>query len=625
MAFSMHMLLNGRDPGIFIGGVLWLLLSCSFSFGVESDINCLKSIKASLQDTLGYLNSSWDFNNNTEGFICNFLGIECWHPHESKVLNIKLSDLGLKGSFPRGVANCTSLTGLDLSSNQLNGLLPTNIDQIITFITSLDLSSNSFTGQIPMKLSNCSYLNVLKLDNNKFSGSIPPELGQLSRIKTFSVANNQLSGPVPNFNNTSITADSYANNPGLCGKPLEVCRSAAKKSNSVVIVGAGVGGATFAALIVVIGLFFFMRRVSARKKEEDPEGNKWAKSFKKTKGIKVSMFEKSISKMKLGDLMKASNNFHKDNIIGSGRTGTMYKAVLDDGTPLMVKRLQESQHSEKEFLSEMATLGNIEHRNLVPLLGFCVAKRERLLVYKYMPNGTLHDQLHPMDADGAKIMEWPTRLKIGIGAARGLAWLHHNCNPRIIHRNISSKCILLDADFEPKISEFGLARLMNPIDTHLSTFVNGEFGDLGYVAPEYARTLLATPKGDVYSFGTVLLELVTGERATHIAKAPEDFKGNLVEWIMQLSSQSQLQDALDKSLVGKGVNEELFQFLKVACNCVVLTPKERPTMFEVYQLLRAIGEKYNFTVDDEIMMPTDIGDGDGRGELIVAREMKEMN
>ncbi|CAL8177747.1 unnamed protein product [Prunus armeniaca] len=626
MAFSMHMLLNGRDPGIFIGGVLWLLLSCSFSFGVESDINCLKSIKASLQDTLGYLNSSWDFNNNTEGFICNFLGIECWHPHESKVLNIKLSDLGLKGLFPQGVANCTSLTGLDLSSNQLNGPLPTNIDHIITFITSLDLSSNSFTGQIPMKLSNCSYLNVLKLDNNKFSGNIPLELGQLGRIKTFTVANNQLSGQVPIFNkDASITVDSYANNPGLCGKPLELCRSAAKKSNSVVIVGAGVGGATFAALIVVIGLFFFMRRVSARKKEEDPEGNKWAKSFKKTKGIKVSMFEKSISKMKLGDLMKASNNFHKDNIIGSGRTGTMYKAVLDDGTPLMVKRLQESQHSEKEFLSEMATLGNIEHRNLVPLLGFCVAKKERLLVYKYMPNGTLHDQLHPMDADGAKIMEWPTRLKIGIGAARGLAWLHHNCNPRIIHRNISSKCILLDADFEPKISEFGLARLMNPIDTHLSTFVNGEFGDLGYVAPEYARTLLATPKGDVYSFGTVLLELVTGERATHIAKAPEDFKGNLVEWIMQLSSQSQLQDALDKSLVGKGVNEELFQFLKVACNCVVLTPKERPTMFEVYQLLRAIGEKYNFTVDDEIMMPTDIGDGDGRGELIVAREMKEMN
>lgn len=202
------------------------------------------------------------------------------------------------------------------------------------------------------------------------------------------------------------------------------------------------------------------------------------------------MFEKSVSKMRLSDLMKATNNFCKDNIIGSGRTGTMFKAVLDDGTSLMVKRLQESQHSEKEFLAEMATIGNVKHRNLVPLLGFCVAKKERLLVYKHMANGTLHDRLHLVD-EGGTAMEWPTRLKIGIGAARGLAWLHHNCNPRIIHRNISSKCILLDADFEPKISDFGLARLMNPVDTHLSTFVNGELGDLGYVAPEYARTLVA--------------------------------------------------------------------------------------------------------------------------------------
>ncbi|KAM1764613.1 probably inactive leucine-rich repeat receptor-like protein kinase At5g48380 [Malus sylvestris] len=625
MAFSMYMLSNGRDPGIFVGAVVWLLLSCSFSSAVESDINCLKSLKATLQDPLGYLNSSWDFNNNTEGFICNFLGIECWHPHESKVLNIKLSDLGLKGPFPHGIANCTSLTGLDLSSNKLSGPLPEDIGRIISFITTLDLSSNSFSGQIPTNITNCSYLNVLKLDSNQFTGNIPLGIGQLGRMKSFSVANNQLSGPVPDFgNNSGITAESYANNAGLCGKLLNPCRGAQKKSNSVVIVAAGVGGATFAALVVIFALVFLMRRVSAKKKEEDPEGNKWAKSLKKTKAVKVSMFEKSLSKMKLSDLMRASNSFCKDNIIGTGRTGTMYKAVLDDGTPLMVKRLQESQHSEKEFLSEMTTLGNIEHRNLVPLLGFCTAKRERLLVYRYMPNGTLHDQLHPADAEGAKIMDWPTRLKIGIGAARGLAWLHHNCNPRIIHRNISSKCILLDADFEPRISEFGLARLMNPIDTHLSTFVNGEFGDLGYVAPEYTRTLVATPKGDVYSFGTVLLELVTGERATHISKAPEDFKGNLVEWIMQLSSKSQLLDALDKSLVGKGVNDELFQFLKVACNCVGPIAKERPTMFEVYQLLRAIGEKYHFTVEDEMMMPIDNGDGDGTGELIVARGMVEM-
>ncbi|XVF32013.1 hypothetical protein REPUB_Repub17cG0044800 [Reevesia pubescens] len=327
------------------------------------------------------------------------------------------------------------------------------------------------------------------------------------------------------------------------------------------------------------------------------------------------MFEKALSKMNLSDLLKATGSFNKKNIIGSGRTGTMYKGVLEDGTSLMIKRLQDSQHSEKEFASEMATLGSVKHRNLVPLLGFCVAKKERLLVYRYMANGTLNDNLHPVD-DANKGMEWSLRLKIGIGAAKGFAWLHHNCNPRIIHRNISSKCILLDEDFEPKISDFGLARLMNPIDTHLSTFVNGEFGDLGYVAPEYARTLVATPKGDVYSFGIVLLELVTGERPTHVAKAPESFKGNLVEWITQLSNEGKLQDAIEASLVGKGVDNELFQFLKVACNCVLPLPKERPTMFEVYQLLRAIGERYNFTTEDEILMPSDTGDVDYLEELI---------
>ncbi|KAF7846452.1 hypothetical protein BT93_L4353 [Corymbia citriodora subsp. variegata] len=336
-------------------------------------------------------------------------------------------------------------------------------------------------------------------------------------------------------------------------------------------------------------MFFYMLRVSMkRKKGEDPEGNKWAKSLKKIKGVKVSMFEKSVSKMKLSDLMKATNNFSKHSIIRSGKTGTTYKAMLEDNTLLMVERLQGSRHFEKEVMSEMATLGRVKHRNLVPLLGFCMAKKERLLVYKYMPNGILHDHLHSLD-DPNDAMEWTLRLKIGIGAARGLAWLHHNYNRRIIHRNISSKCILLDADFEPQISDFGLARFMNPIDIHLNTSVNGEFGDLGYVAPEYARTLVATRKGDVYSFGVVLLELVTGERPTQVSKAPESFKGNLVEWITELSNSSQLQDAVDRFLVGKGIDDEVFKVLKVACSCVLPAPKERPTMFEVYQFLRAIG------------------------------------
>ncbi|RRT79858.1 hypothetical protein B296_00023944 [Ensete ventricosum] len=297
----------------------------------------------------------------------------------------------------------------------------------------------------------------------------------------------------------------------------------------------------------------------------------------------------------------------------------MYKATLPDGTFLAIKRLQDSQQSENQFVSEMATLGNVRHQNLVPLLGYCFAKKERLLVYKYMAKGTLYDQLHISGAQSGS-MEWPTRLKISIGAAKGLAWLHHSCNPRILHRNISSKCILLDEDYEPKISDFGLARLMNPVDTHLSTFVNGEFGDLGYVAPEYARTLVATPKGDVYSFGVVLLELVTGEKPTQVSNASESFRGSLVEWITFLSNNSLLQDAIDKSLIGKDYDSELLQFMKIACFCALSGPKERPTMFEVYQFLRAIGERYHFTAGDDIlMMPTESTDAENLDELIVAK------
>ncbi|CAL5195380.1 unnamed protein product [Lathyrus oleraceus] len=594
-----------------------LLISSGITYGTETDIFCLQTIKKSI-DPNNYLTSSWNFNNKTEGFICRFTGVECWHPDENRVLNLKLSNMGLKGQFPRGIVNCSSLTGLDLSVNGLSGTIPVDISSLLNYVTSLDLSSNEFSGEIPLSLANCTYLNTLKLNQNQLTGQIPLQLGTLTRLKAFDVSDNSLTGQVPNFTDGKVTVN-YANNQGLCGSlSLGVCKvKASSKSNTAVIAGAAVGAVTLALLGLAVVMFFFMRHGTYRRKEEDPEGNKWARSIKGTKGIKVSLFEKSISKMKLSDLMKATNNFSNSNIIGTGRTGTVYKATFEDGTAFMVKRLQESQHSEKEFMSEMATLGIVKHRNLVPLLGFCMAKKERLLVYKNMPNGMLHDQLHP--AAGECTLDWPLRLKIAIGAAKGFAWLHHSCNPRIIHRNISSKCILLDAEFEPKISDFGLARLMNPLDTHLSTFVNGEFGDFGYVAPEYTKTLVATPKGDVFSFGTVLLELVTGERPASVAKAPETFKGNLVEWIAELTTNSKLHDAIDESLVDKGDDNELFQFLKVACNCVSETPKQRPTMFEVYQFLRAIGSRYNFTTEDEILIPEDIGN-DNMDELIVARE-----
>ncbi|EHA8587685.1 Inactive LRR receptor-like serine/threonine-protein kinase BIR2 [Cocos nucifera] len=578
--------------------IFWFLIT-NICYGTETDIECLRKIQQSLHDPLDSLKYSWNFGNRTEGAICKFNGVECWHPDENRVLNLHLSNMGLEGPFPSGLENCTSLTGLDLSSNNFSGPLPADISKKIPYVTSLDLSFNNFTGEIPANLSNCSYLNVLNLQHNQLSGQIPGQLATLSRLTSLNVADNLLSGPIPAFH-TSFPVANFANNRGLCGMPLNDCVSS-KKSYTAVIIGSASGAVLSTIIVVGVVIYFCLRKLPVKKKEKE-----------------VSMFENSVSKMKLSDLMKATNDFSSDNIIGSGRTGTMYKATLPDGSFLAIKRLQDSQHSSSQFESEMATLGSVRHSNLVPLLGYCVAKKERLLVYKHMPKGTLYDQLHQQDTKD-DVMEWPLRLRISIGAARGLQWLHHSCNPRILHRNISSKCILLDEDYEPKISDFGLARLMNPIDTHLSTFVNGEFGDFGYVAPEYARTLVATPKGDVYSFGVVLLELVTGERPTHASNAPESFKGSLVEWITYLSNNSLLQDAIDKSLIGKDCDSELLQFMKVACACVLSAPKERPTMFEVYQILRAIGQRYHFTAADEIMLPPQSTDADSLVELIVAK------
>ncbi|CAK7332337.1 unnamed protein product [Dovyalis caffra] len=230
------MALSEKNPMVVAHILIWMVLvllissSITVSDATETDIACLKSIKASLVDPNNYLNTTWDFSNNTEGFICRFMGVECWHPDENRVLNIRLSDLGLKGKFPLGIKNCTSLTGLDLSHNKLFGSIPANISKIIPFVTSLDLSFNNFSGEIPHDLANCTYLNDLELDNNRLTGNIPLEFGLLSRIKVFTVTNNLLSGPIPTFLHANIPADSFANNTDLCGKPLKPCPAVRRKS-----------------------------------------------------------------------------------------------------------------------------------------------------------------------------------------------------------------------------------------------------------------------------------------------------------------------------------------------------------------------------------------------------------
>ncbi|KAK9288674.1 hypothetical protein L1049_017137 [Liquidambar formosana] len=316
----------------------------------------------------------------------------------------------------------------------------------------------------------------------------------------------------------------------------------------------------------------------------------------------TSILEAFVTRISLRELIRATSNFSEENIIRLGKMGTMYKGVLLNGSLLAVKRFRNFQHFEKQFIYEVRTLGRLRHNNLVPLFGFCAEEEERLLVYKYMASGNLCEWLHPLEAD-SKFLEWPLRVRIGIGLARGLAWLHHTCKPRVIHGNISSNCILLDQKFEPKLSNFGTSMILKSNDS------NSHIGEA-----HLSESLLNISKEDVYCFGIVLLEMVTGEKPNQVSDASDNFSGTLVEWITHLWDASRPYNAIDKLLAAQGFDGEIVQFLKVAYNCVKSSPNERPSMLEVYRILSAIGETYRIANDSEILTGNESGIGNHRNE-----------
>ncbi|GAV67142.1 LOW QUALITY PROTEIN: Pkinase_Tyr domain-containing protein, partial [Cephalotus follicularis] len=483
-----------------------------------------------------------------------------------------------------------------LSNNELSGPLPIGIGKMLSYVTTLDISWNNFSGEIPSSIGNLSYLNVLKLDHNMLTGLIPLQLQGLSRLKTFSVSHNLLSGPVPYFLDALMKPESYASNKGLCGPSLHPCKKNGMKFDESFQAGFVIGyvGSFVSALTVFV--FYCLpwlhvkkrkilkvRPIVTRKKSKrivvEQVGNLPTVDDLEEDSKQVTPLSLLLCcDINLADLCKVTDNFGQQNIMGSGQMGTLYKGTLPNGCLLAVKKMHDSEHLEKQFISE-TDLGRLKHVNIAPLLGFCIAPNQRLLVYKYMSNGSLYDWLHA-EAQKAKILEWPLRVKIAIGVAKGLAWLHHSCNFHVVHLNISSKCILLDRNFEPKLSNFGRSMLMNP-NSNTSSWsfsADNKFWDWGFI------------KKDVSSFGTVLLELIMGKEFSEVTSDSKSLDGSLEKRTNHLlDSSSGLYDDIDKYLVGKGFDGDIFQFLRIACNCVQPFPDRRPTMLEVYEMLRTVG------------------------------------
>ncbi|CAJ2636461.1 unnamed protein product [Trifolium pratense] len=277
-------------------------------------------------------------------------------------------------------------------------------------------------------------------------------------------------------------------------------------------------------------------------------------------------------------VMEITNAFSHQNVIGQGGFGCVYKGRLRDGKEVAVKTLKAgSGQGDREFRAEVEIISRVHHRHLVSLVGYCISEQQRVLIYEFLPNGNLHHHLH---GRGMPVLGWANRLKIAIGAAKGLAYLHEDCSQKIIHRDIKSANILLDDAFEAQVADFGLARLADAANTHVSTRVMGTFG---YMAPEYATSGKLTDRSDVFSFGVVLLELVTGRKPVDETMPLGD--ESLVEWARpQLIHAFETRDfgeLVDPRLEKHYVESEMFRMIEAAAACVRHSAPKRPRMSQV--------------------------------------------
>ncbi|KAL0426893.1 UNVERIFIED_CONTAM: Receptor-like serine/threonine-protein kinase ALE2 [Sesamum latifolium] len=319
--------------------------------------------------------------------------------------------------------------------------------------------------------------------------------------------------------------------------------------------------------------------------QPDPPPTTMIGSLAKSSGSSIAAYTGSAQTFSSSDIERATDFFNETRILGEGGFGRVFSGVLEDGTKVAVKLLKRyDQQGGREFLAEVEMLSRLHHRNLVKLIGICIEDRTRCLVYELIPNGSVESHLHGSDKERSPL-DWSARLKIALGAARALAYLHEDSSPRVIHRDFKASNILLEDDFTPKVSDFGLARAaLDEENRHISTRVMGTFG---YVAPEYAMTGHLLVKSDVYSYGVVLLELLTGRKPVDMSQPPG--QENLVSWARPLlTSREGLESIMDQSLGPDFPYDSVAKVAAIASMCVQPEVSQRPFMGEVVQALKLV-------------------------------------
>ncbi|XP_031115633.1 leucine-rich repeat receptor-like serine/threonine-protein kinase BAM1 [Ipomoea triloba] len=515
---------------------------------------------SSISSSLGQISLS---NNNLTGplpsSIGNFAGVQ----------KLLLDGNKFSGHIPAEIGKLQQLSKMDFSDNNLSGTIAPEISQckLLTFV---DLSGNQLSGEIPTEITGMKILNYLNLSRNDLSGSIPESMAAMQSLTSVDFSYNNLSGLVPGTGQFSyFNSTSFVGNPDLCGPYLGPCKNGIVNGSNESHQKGGLSPSLKLILVVVLLVCSIVFAVAAIIKARSLKKASDARAWKLTAFQRLDFTCDDIL-----DCLK------EDNIIGKGGAGIVYKGAMPNGEQVAVKRLPAMSRGSSHdhgFNAEIQTLGRIRHRHIVRLLGFCSNYETNLLVYEYMPNGSLGEVLHGKKGGH---LRWDTRYKIAVEAAKGLCYLHHDCSPLILHRDVKSNNILLDTNFEAHVADFGLAKFLQ--DSGTSECMSAIAGSYGYIAPEYAYTLKVDEKSDVYSFGVVLLELVCGKKPVGEFGDGVD----IVQWVRKMTDGKKegVLKILDSRLSTVPIHEAMHMFY-VAMLCVEEQAVERPKMREVVQML----------------------------------------